>query len=352
MIMARYNTDGSLDSTFNGDGRALWQAGWRDRAVDVAMAPGGKIVVTGQVCDTGGPKCMTWIARFDEDGNDYDDTFHANDPVIIDVNDQDNGTAGGLAVTSSGKIVVGAKLWNGTDVDFVIYRFTADGTMDSSFGSSGMKQISFGAGRGDVLFDLFLQGDKIVAVGETCDPSVTNCNFAIARLTSSGRLDKTFSGDGKQTVNFGGEDIGMAGAPAPNGKIVIAGTSSTTSAFRMAVARLNPDGTMDATFSGDGKRTVAAGDMAGANDVVVQGDGKIILAGCSSSGPDMNFIAVRLKPGGGLDSGFSGDGRARISFTGSECANALVRQANGKYVLGGMASTSGQSDFALARVLP
>jgi uncharacterized delta-60 repeat protein len=114
------------------------------------------------------------------------------------------------------------------------------------------------------------------------------------------------------------------------------------------MARFKGNGSLDATFNGSGTKLLPYGyDFTWAHDMLVQPDGKIVVAG---EVPGLGALLWRVRPGGSLDTSFSGDGRAL--FTGGHWTYALARQPDGKYVLGGSVSTGGQYDFALARVLP
>jgi len=129
-----------------------------------------------------------------------------------------------------------------------------------------------GAGRNDYAADLALSGSTIMIAGSTCDANDENCNFAVARVDSSGVLDATFSGDGKQTTDFGANDEARGIAVQADGKIVLAGPKEVgTSTRYAAVARYNTSGTLDPTFSGDGKRVIKLANPVWANDVQIDG---------------------------------------------------------------------------------
>jgi uncharacterized delta-60 repeat protein len=174
-------------------------------------------------------------------------------------------------------------------------------------------------------------------------------DFALARYNANGTLDTTFSGDGKQTTDFAGFGVAIQ----TNGRIVAVGTTDFTGGD-FALARYNPNGTLDTTFSGDGKQTTDFG--FGANDeatsVVLQGDGKIVAAGFASGGATgRDFALARYNPNGSLDVSFSGDGRRRTDFGGSDRANAVALQGARIVAAGIGFGTGGTSDFALARFL-
>jgi uncharacterized delta-60 repeat protein len=244
-------------------------------------------------------------------------------------------------------------MWNGTDYDHAVYRLNANGSLDSTFSADGRQNIDFGTGRQDFSYDLLLQGTKIVVAGHTCDSSDINCDMAVARLTSTGELDSTFSGDGILTIDFGAEDFCAGLALQPDDMIVAVGESYTDPTDVIAVARIDTDGLPDSTFSDDGLQTVSIGTEAWAQDVIVQADDMIVIAGSGTGSSSLDFALVRLDSNGAPDMAFSGDGQMVIDFSGfQDYGRVLLLQGDGRYVLGGGTNNAGKWDFGLARVLP
>jgi len=189
---------------------------------------------------------------------------------------------------------------------------------------------------------------------------VAGAHFSAAAQAAPGDLDLTFSGDGKQTTDF---PLGVSTAAAttlqPDGKIVAVGsvlrsTNGDTSTSNFALARLRPDGTLDTSFSGDGKTTTAFGPDSDsqARAVALQADGKIVVVGIdgfgSPFGSSYDFAIARYNPNGSLDTSFSGDGKQTTGFgSRGDGAAAVALQGDGKIVAAG----SGGEDFALARYL-
>ncbi len=196
-----------------------------------------------------------------------------------------------------------------------------------------------------------LQGDgKIVAVG-AADFGTAGRDFALARYNANGSLDPSFSGDGMQTTDFGAYfDSATAVALQGDGKIVVVGIDFASGDF--ALARYNPNGSLDPSFSGDGKQTTdfvfGGGDQA--FDVAIQANGRIVAVGFARGGPTgEDFALARYNTNGSLDASFSGDGRKRTSFSdsASEGANGVALQGDGRIVAVG----GGNGEFALARYL-
>ena len=164
--------------------------------------------------------------------------------------------------------------------------------------------------------------------------------FSAGAQAAPGDLDLTFSGDGKQRTDFGSASRRQrAVARQPDGKIVAVGTVAGYGANDFALARYNPDGTLDPSFSGDGRQTTDFGPSDEAFGVAIQGDGKIVAVG--STGPaGGNFALARYNPNGSLDTSFSGDGKQTTDFGGRRPASGVALQGDGKIVAVGQAAAA------------
>ena len=176
-----------------------------------------------------------------------------------------------MALQRDGRLVVAGSA-NG---NVAVMRLNADGSLDQNFAVGGRKTIDFG-GFYDGANAVLLQPNGNIVLAGTGNG---NQDFAVVRLNPDGSFDPTFDGDGIVGVNFGGKDVGWAVALQSNGKLVVAGATTTGSVQSMALMRLNADGALDTTFDFDGKKTIAFGGSAIANAVALQADGKIVLAG-------------------------------------------------------------------------
>jgi uncharacterized delta-60 repeat protein len=170
----------------------------------------------------------------------------------------------------------------------------------------------------------------------------SSAGAVVVRLRANGALDPDFDGDGRVTLPGGGS--ANAVLVQPDRKIVVAGTTSTS---QMAITRLNPDGSLDTAFGANGTTTVDFGSMDDfANAAVLQPDGKIVVCGYSQG--DEDIAVVRLDPDGSLDASFGSAGKATAGFGVATFGNAVALQANGRIVVAGQ--RSGSDDFAVARL--
>lgn len=355
--IARYNPNGTLDATFSWDGRVVTDFGPMSDAFGVAIQGDGKIVLVGSNCAAGGTNCDLALARYKPDGS-LDPAFSGDGRVSTDFGGGDNGSWGGITIQSNGKIVVSGYMHNGSDIDFALYRYNPNGSLDTTFHSDGMLNTGFGSGRDDYARKTVLQPDgKIVVAGSTCyGGGWQNCNFTLARYNSNGSLDTTFSVDGKQITDFGGSDYAHSVVRQADGKIVAVGQIENAGNCSLALARYKVNGALDTTFHADGKvtTTLPSTDCAwyyflGA---AIQSNGKIVVA--ASVGPDgsHDFLLARYNSNGSLDTTLSGDGKLVTDFGADDMADAIAIQSNGRIVLAGWSNLSGNYDFALARYMP
>lgn len=269
---------------------------------------------------------------------------------IVSWGDPGTATNGlGIAMQCDGKIVVvGMTNVGGDPNDLMVARFNSDGSLDSSFASAGIFTVSPGI-MGAAGWDVVIQPDgMIVAVGYAAE-ALVGPSFLVVRLTAAGVLDSSFSGDGIQKFRFGGQSSAHAVALQDDGGIVVVG--NTLSQTAIAVARLTPDGELDATFDGDGLATFdfGFGDDTGF-DVVVQEDGRILVVGSASVVADTVFVVLRLLTDGSIDTSFGvgGGGVAAVDFGAESKGHAIVLQSDGKVVVAGV--TGSPTAIAVARL--
>ncbi|HXE99728.1 MAG TPA: delta-60 repeat domain-containing protein [Solirubrobacterales bacterium] len=359
--LARYDTDGSLDTSFSGDGKQTTDFGGLDGASGVALQGDGKIVAVGTADESGVAQMALTkmaLARYNTDGS-LDTSFSADGKQATTFGGGD--AAVGVALQTDGKIVtVGTTEFGVSSFSaqsgFALARHNADGSLDTSFSGDGKQTTDLG---GAAASGVAIQADgKIVVVGANDE------DFALARYNTNGSLDTSFSGDGKQTTDFGPFDAASDVAIQTNGKIVVVGIRSDGMGNDdFALARYNPNGSLDTTFSGDGKQTTGFGGSDRANGVALQADGRIVVVGAGGAGADAvhsDFALARYNTNGSLDTSFSGDGRQTTDFGGlgglGEGIAEVALQANGKIVAvgatGGTNPNGGDSEFALARYNP
>jgi uncharacterized delta-60 repeat protein len=356
--LARYNPDGSLDPGFGAAGKLTSDFfGNLDQADGVAIESGGKIVVVGVAKHSDSSSTGDFaLARYNPDGS-LDPGFGAAGKHF----DQANG----VVIQPDGKIVAAGYAQHGDDnptADFALARYKLDGNLDKSFGSGGKVTTDFGGE--DVAYAIAIQSDsKLVVAGLAFNGGTGSTEFALARYNPDGSLDQAFGAGGKQTTDFFGKACSaFSVALQPDGKIVAAGYATlgnSVSTFDFALARYNPDGSLDQTFGAGGKQTTDFfGDADDAGSVAIQADGKIVVAGAASHGSSTGDLALaRYNPDGTLDQTFGPSGLRTTNLQGhsddNDRARAVAIQPDGNIVVAGETArpvtATVNVDFAIAR---
>lgn len=311
----KVNSSGKSDTSFDTDGKVEidFAASSNDEGRAIVVDGNGKVIVAGSSAGNFA------VIRLNTNGT-LDTTFDTDGKVTVDTGATDS--AYGVAIDSGGRIVVAGARFIGSSADFSVIRLNANGSLDTSFSGDGLANTTFGAD--DVGTSVAIDGNGRIVIGgySNVNAATTGPNdMAVARFTAAGVLDTTFSGDGLQTVDFANDDRAWAVAVYPNsdvsngGKVVLAGQWDGGSSD-FAVARLDTSGNLDATFSGDGKfnATFGAGSFGGAEfarAAVIDSSGRLYVGGYTDAGasPD-NFGLLRLTATGTLDTTFDGDGKA------------------------------------------
>jgi uncharacterized delta-60 repeat protein len=279
--LVRYNSNGTLDTTFGTGGRVLTSfrgvGVTEDLAFAVAIQPDGKIIAAGDSFDNqrnGGYA----LVRYNSNGS-LDTSFGTGGKVTTSTGNP----ISNVAVQSDGRIVVAG----GSGAGFELARYNSNGSLDTSFGNAGMVLTSFGSGTLGAVSSVAVQADgHIVAAGYTGMAGV-GTQFALARYNSDGSLDNSFGSSGKVTTSYGGtQDEATSVVVQPNGRIIAAGYTSTRTTEEFALARYNTDGSLDSTFGASGKVTTSfgSGSFSIANSVALQTDGRIVAAGQGGGG--------------------------------------------------------------------
>lgn len=289
--LVRFDGTGALDPTFGTGGSVTMQigSGW-DSILDIHVEADGRILVGGRSLSA------PVLARYLADGT-LDPTFGVGG-LVIDPSSEGSGVAS-FERTATHILAT----WGHVDGTSYVARFLPDGTLDTSFGSGGNAGVS-----GSVRAIAVQAAGHIVGVGATLD-----ADTQVARLEATGGLDASFGDGGMVVHQLGGLKLEAHGSVAQvDGKILLVGDSEGGHPFTdevLTVVRYGPDGDVDSTFGTGGAVLLPIeGDETKGEAVVVQADGKVVVVGWldSSRGDDAALVA-RLHPDGTLDASF-GDG--------------------------------------------
>lgn len=340
----RLGATGSVDNSFDTDGFATTGVGRSyDEGRAVAVQDDGKVVVAGCIANS---TCDLAVFRYNTDGS-LDTTFDGDGIARTNtLGEYSENVALAVAIDSDGKIVAGGTSYSYVDSanwDLSLVRYNTNGSLDSSFGTGGIVTAALGGpGSADQIRAIAIDSNGKIVVAGYSEMLDGNGDILVARYNTNGTLDPSFDLDGVAIVDVGGW-YASAGAVAiqSTGKIVITGNSS----LGHVIARFNTNGSLDTSFDVDG--TVITPLANGGSALAVLSDGKVLAGGNFDNGSDHDFAVLRYNPNGSLDTTFDGDGMATMDFGGSDGVSALAVQADGSIVTAG----SSDDDFGVARFM-
>lgn len=347
---------GDLDPTFGGDGIVrtdLTRA--EDDGYAVTIQADGKIVVAGEM-GVGGPNPRFAIVRYETDGS-LDPSFGGGDgKVSIDFTPRDDFPYA-VRIQANGKIVLaGAAGYSGPNSRFALARLTSDGSLDPTFGGDGTVTTNITPSYDWANAMALGPNGKVVVVGSVSAGS-DNGKIGVLRYRSDGSLDPNFGGDGIVLIDpTRTYDDGLAVGVEADGQIVVAGGAGFAGPNeRFVMMAFENDGSLDATFGGDG---IVFTDLTPKADVpfglAIQGDGRIVVAGgAAQGGADPKFAVVRYERDGSLDLSLKGDGTLITNFTPhDDGAYSVAIDPDGRIVAAGLAGNGGPAPrFATVRYL-
>jgi uncharacterized delta-60 repeat protein len=264
-----------------------------------------------------------------------------------------------VAIDPDGRIVLAG---GSSGSSAALAGLTPTGALDPSFSGGGVVIHDLGAGQGDGLHAFVRLDDGRYAGCGSVFGGATAMDFVVARFDSDGALDTTFNGSGYASAAFlqsgaGGSLFDQCNAVAvqTDGMIVSAGVTYENGPASVALTRHTSAGVLDGMFGGDGRVDINASSAANGNSeahaLVLQPDGKLLVAGFAYGEGHNLLLLMRLNTDGTPDQGFGNAGITRTPVgTSEDIANAIVRQPDGRIVIAGSAiTTDGRRDFVLAR---
>ncbi|HEY6331280.1 MAG TPA: hypothetical protein VI756_18285 [Blastocatellia bacterium] len=368
--VARYNGDGSLDTTFGNGGIVSLVQPPGFAIFAVAILPNGQVLLGGaQMTTVSATTAQPEMARLNSDGS-LDGTFGSFGTVI-----SGSGVILSMVIQPNGQIVAGGMINSGGVLMFGVSRYNSDGGLDGTFGTGGEVTTSFNA-----AFSVALQTDGSIVAGGVGGVSSNNLisgfpnvfsggQFALIRLNTEGILDTTFGNGGQvQTPLLNASSIATI-AVESNGEILAAGTALTASgALDFALAEYTTSGSLDSTFGNGGATTVSLdGNDDTAYGMILQADGRIVVAGSSfnASAQPANsnlflfpvtgvsggsIVVARFNTNGSLDTTFGSGGSAITSLQQGVAALGVTIPQDGEItVVGASEGPAGVLEFALAQ---
>jgi uncharacterized delta-60 repeat protein len=334
---------GDLDPTFGSGGKVITASSTSlTRASAVVLQPDGKIVTAG-LGFTNTTGIDFWLARYNPNGS-LDSSFGTAGQVLTDFSSL-NDEANAIALQPDGKIIAaGITFSNATQFDFALARYNSNGSLDTSFGTGG-KVVTTLSSMNDFIHAIALQADGRIVVAGSHGLGIGQIECAVARYNANGSLDVTFGTGGIVfTQIFGGEEANAV-AIQNTGKILIAGATFGTS----FLLRYNTDGSRDGSFGSGGLILDFVNIFSGVRAMVLQTDQKIVLAGDHFDTSQHFMLIRHNPDGSLDSSfGSNGivTGTFSSPFT---IGAAVAIAPNGQIVVGGSVRNTATTDFALAR---
>ncbi len=352
-VLLRWNTDGTIDTTFGDSGtgtQSYFQnppfvnGGYSPK--DMAIQEDDKIVIMGLQQNPTFPSNAYWVARLLPDGA-LDTSFNGTGYLDLSFGTtQDRATS--VALQTDGKILVGGTSGN-TAQYFTVARLNPDGSLDTGFGNGGKVQTPF-SGNESFVQTIAVQPDgKIVAGGYTVN-FPNGKDFAIVRYNADGSIDTDFGDNGKVITTISSTtDIITELIIELDGKIVAGGYMSTQNSL-MCMVRYNADGSIDASFGVDGI-VINDDDNSRNCSIARQADGKYLMAGALDG---FYFLVIRYNSDGTKDSSFGAEGVVYLQPIPYGHAAKVLIQADNKIVACGITYNEDYTEvcFANARLNP
>jgi uncharacterized delta-60 repeat protein len=351
--IARLNLDGTLDASFGNSGKITYDSGYNHDvdSYSIQVLSDGSILQTG-TCDN----AITgdydfFITKLDSNGNNFDPTYlpgSGKNGKLIPIYGFDNAYT---SYVKNNDIFIGGSC---EDQFCIAKLYINNANLDNSFGSNGkvtIDMVSSGSGY-EEIHSLIVDNNNKIYAGGWCDDG--SKKFCLARFNSNGSLDTSFGSSGKVNGKViedisSGNDEAYAMVLQPDGKILLGGYCND-GGEKFCLARFNSNGTLDTSFGSSGKviEDISSGDDE-AHAMVLQPDGKILLGGFCVDG-SKKFCLARFNSNGTLDTSFGNNGKVIQDISNGDDYGYSMIIYEGKIYMGGYCVTSsGNSDFCIAR---
>jgi uncharacterized delta-60 repeat protein len=346
--LARYNPDGTLDTTFGDMGRVITDVRLDDVIKDITLQGDGKILAAGfssNVITDGSLEFAFAVARYNPNGS-LDASFGNKGVVTTRIGGNDFGQR--VVVMPDGKIVVGGSTQGygvNAPADFGLVRYTPAGALDPTFGTGGIVVSDIG-GPADTPRDFVAVGSKILAVGDTSIGTVGS-NVLLARYDPTGKLDPTFGVGGKTVVSTGNGEHVAGAALLASGNIIVAGNDANAFTLRRFTAGGKPDTAFG--VAGVVRKDLTPSDQAN-RLVVLPGDKLLLGASVNTPGDpyeDSDRALLRFNADGSVDTTFAVNGIEADVRPGTQTIAGLAVRPDGSILVAG----GGDGDFDVLRYL-
>lgn len=349
--VTRFNTDGTLDTTFGTNGTTKISFGAFSNAYGLAIQGDGRIIAVGEAAVSTTSRFDFAIARLNVNGTL--DTSWGGSGILTTIVGAGNSRAASVVLQANGEVVVGGTEYNGTRNDFALARYLANGSLDTSFGNRGTLNTGVGSA-GNFGIIVRMQADQRIVLAGNYANTGSSGSIAVLRYLSNGSLDTSWNGNGIATASLGSATTVSGVVVQSDGRVVVAATAFLNGFNDFAALRYNTNGALDTTFGGGRGFVTTAfqGSGATAYGLAVDPAYRIVVAGEVNSGGFEQYGLVRYTISGTLDASFGTTGRVTGSVgTGNSLATGVRIQDDGNIVASGPAQNGGNGvDFSILRL--
>lgn len=316
-LVARYSSAGIIDSTYGTSGATTSSIGTYAMINAVAVQSDNKMIVAGGAIISGSTNAV--IARYTTTGI-LDATFGTSGITSL-LAGGEGATINSVAIQSDGKIVAAGTVIISAVPYFLLMRFNTNGTLDTTFNTTGIVQLLIGLRSGAT--SVAIQTDGKILIGGSSDTG-----YVVARYGTTGTIDATFGTSGIATIALGSNQSLNTLRLQSTGKIVVAGVVGTS----LSMSRFNTDGSLDTAFGTSGTTTLTLGSYQYATSIAIQSDDKIIVVGSA----DSQVLVARYSAAGALDTSFATSGVVIFAPQLAAAAQSVVLQSDQKIVMAGL----------------
>lgn len=357
IALVKYDVNGILESTYGNNGIKLLTISGGPNPAKAILQSDGSIIIYGNFTNIFPTELF--ILRIDSNGN-LDNSFGTNGIVTTNFGN-DGQYPGGIKLQSDGKIIISGTTENFSPLnsDIIVMRLNSNGSLDNTFGTNGQIIINVDLLDGSQTLDygidiLFRDDGKIIVIGSS---DISGNKIVLIRLNSNGTIDSSFGSSGLVVEMFNTNfDAWTCSALQSDNKIIIGGQSNDGNNDVFALARFEENGAYDNTFGSSGKVMNSVDNYSSyGKDILIQNDGKIILIGSVIDNTfNYAFAISRYNSDGTLDTSFDTDGTKSFTFNSSfppNDANAVATQSSGKILIAGIVNNNSDNDIGIARII-
>jgi uncharacterized delta-60 repeat protein len=347
VYIARFNADGSFDTTFSSDGYHSFDiANGQDAGLTLTIDTQSRILVAGRAASAGS---NILVARFLENGN-LDSSFDSDGIVITNVTGANESALDITILSDDSAVVVGQA--TGTAQDFLILKYLPSGTLDTSFDTDGIFTLDISAGV-DTLTSVFSFNNSIYASGYSSNG--TDLDAHLFKIDLTGTVDASFGVSGHTKIDIGGNNDAYSSIKKHGNYIYAVGFSNSGSFKDALVSRFHLSGELDTSFGDNGHYTYAASDSLDNQfkDIVIDSKGNAYICGFTQTSTNFYGVLLKLNSEGALDTTWGDSGLiSHIEESLDVSFDSVSTDALNRIIVTGYITNGSDKDILVMRYWP